>query len=185
MTSIGKEAAWREGEPRPRFGIDFGGVIVRSRRWHRGEDTDLAGSDGEDAAREGVFRAVREIVSVCEGRVWIVSKAGPRMQARSLAWLEAVDFYARTNLDPEKVRFCRERTEKEGICRELGITHFVDDRIHVMQILRHAVPHLYLFGERGEERSCPPWATFVTAWDEVVRRLRSSVRTEPPAAGRE
>jgi hypothetical protein len=123
-----------------RVGIDFGGVIVRNRKLTRGEDTGLAGSDKVAIAQDGVFDAIREIISICEGRVWIVSKAGPRMQARTRAWLDTVDFFSRTGLDVEHVRFCLERQEKGTICRELGVTHFVDDHVHVMQILRHTVP---------------------------------------------
>jgi len=156
-----------------RFGIDFGGVIVKTRKQMPGEDTDLAGCEREEVAHDGVFEAVRKIVSVLDGQVWIVSKAGLRMQARTLAWLESVDFFSRTDLKPDHIRFCLEREEKEGICKELKITHFVDDRIHVMQILRIAVPHLFLFGNVGEERSCPPWATFVSDWSKIVESFET------------
>jgi hypothetical protein len=97
------------------------------------------------------------------------------MRSRSLAWLRAVGFFARTGLADDHVRFCLEREGKEAICRELGISHFVDDRIHVMQILRHAVPHLYLFGGEEEERACPPWATFVSDWPRVVAAVASTL----------
>jgi hypothetical protein len=127
-----------------------------------------------------VFDAIHKIISICEGRVWIISKAGPRMQARTRAWLDTVDFFSRTGLDVEHVRFCLERQEKEAICRELGISHFVDDHVHVMQILRHTVPHLYFFGEQGRKRFCPPWATFVSNWAEVVELLTSSLSKNCP-----
>ena len=161
-----------------RVGIDFGGVIVRNQKRVRSEDTRLAGSENAEVAQHGLFDAIREIISICDGHVWIISKAGPRMQARTLAWLNAVDFFSRTGLDPEHVRFCAEREEKEAICRELGLSHFVDDHVHVMQILRHAVPHLYFFRERGGERFCPPWATLVSSWPEVVELLTSSLSTD-------
>jgi hypothetical protein len=157
-------------------GIDFGGVIVRNLKKIPGEDTSLDDNTGPRVAREGAFEAIREIVLACDGRVWIVSKAGPAMQARTHAWLEAADFFARTNMNPDNVCFCREREEKEKICRDLKITHFIDDRVHVMQILRGAVPLLYLFGEPGGERYCPPWATFVTVWSEVADLVTRSSR---------
>lgn len=156
-----------------RFGIDFGGVIVKNRRV-LGEDTDLSGAEHDDVAHEGVFEAVREIVSICDGQVWIVSKAKPQMQARTRSWLESVQFFSRTGLDASHIRFCLEREEKEGICKELETTHFIDDRIHVMQILRHTVPHLFLFGDESTEKFCPPWATFVFSWSRVVEILAES-----------
>lgn len=151
-----------------RVGIDFGGVIVRRENEVPGEDTDLNEADGTEVVQPGVFEAVARIVSACGGAVWIVSKAGPRMQARTLAWLEAAAFFSRTGLEAEHVRFCARREDKQAICKELGLTHFVDDRIHVMQILRGTVPNLCLFGPAEDRRYCPPWATFVQTWDQVA-----------------
>jgi hypothetical protein len=129
-----------------RIGIDFGGVIVRNLHEDTGEDTSLQNSSGAEAARYGAFDAVRQLCSACDGRVWIVSKAGPRMQERTLSWLQSVDFFSRTGLQPDHVSFCLQRQDKATICRDLEISHFIDDRVHVMQILRGAVPHLCLFG---------------------------------------
>jgi hypothetical protein len=90
------------------------------------------------------------------------------MQERTLAWMQSVDFFSRTGVQPDHVCFCLQREDKGLICRELGISHFIDDRVHIMQILRGVVPHLCLFGEPGAERFCPPWATFATNWPQVV-----------------
>jgi hypothetical protein len=158
-----------------RVGLDFGGVIVKPRDRQTREDTTLDGSDGIELAHEGVFEAVRDLVSYTSGAVWIVSKAGPKMQSITRDWLDAVDFYSQTGLERDNLRFCLERPEKETICRSLAITHFVDDRFHIMQILRHCVPNLFLFGaEDGRRfcrRFCPPWASFVTNWSELVNHI--------------
>jgi hypothetical protein len=155
-----------------RIGIDFGGVIIRNLHEDQGEDTSLQSSSGEQAAIDWAIEAIRQLCSTCDGRVWIVSKAGPRMQERTLAWMQSVDFCSRTGLQPDHVRFCLQREDKASICRELGISHFIDDRVHVMQILRGVVPHLCLFGETGGERICPPWACFAMSWPEVVGWVR-------------
>lgn len=156
------------------FGIDFGGVIVERRAGN--QDTNLKMGEGAEIAKPGVFQAVSEIVSIFDGHVWIVSKAGPRIEAKTLDWLDSVDFFSQTGLHADHVRFCRMRQEKESICRELQVTHFVDDRVHIMQILRHTVPYLYLFGNQGEDKTCPPWATFVWEWPQLVNSLRIKVR---------
>lgn len=158
-----------------RVGIDFGGVIVRNLTRVAGEDTGLCGDQSRSIANNGVYEAIREIVSICRGSVWIVSKAGTRMQERTRVWLDEQGFFKRTDLNPEHVRFCLQRQEKERICRELKISHFIDDRIHVMQILRHTVPHLYLYGGPDKRMFCPPWATYVSAWEEVPGLLRASI----------
>ena len=86
----------KEQQAMTRIGIDFGGVIVRNRKLVRDEDTGLAGSDKAAVAQDGVFDAIHDIISICDGGVWIISKAGPRMQARTRAWLDTVDFFSRT-----------------------------------------------------------------------------------------
>lgn len=87
--------------------------------------------------------------------VWIVSKCGERIQRRTLRWLDHHDVYERTGLPRGNVRFCRQRAEKASHCRELGITHFIDDRADVLSHLRGLVPNLYLFG--AQTRPIPGW----------------------------
>jgi len=60
------------------------------------------------------------------------------------------------------------------------MTHFVDDRVHVMQIRRGVVPHLCLYGEPGAERFCPPWASFAPNWAEVVEWVTCSLQVNCP-----
>jgi hypothetical protein len=155
----------------PRIGIDFGGVIVRHQDPAQRNEGVVEPCEPEELAHEGLFERLPGIVSSCAGQVWIVSKAGPAVQRMTIDWLESVKFYSRTGLRPDHVRFCRLRQEKETICRELALSHFVDDRVHVMQILRYTVPHQYLFGGSGDERYCPPWATFVSSWEQLATVL--------------
>jgi hypothetical protein len=68
-----------------RIGIDFGGVIVRNHHEDSGEDTSLNNSSGAEAARDDAVDAIRQLCFACDGRVWIDSKAGQRMQERSLS----------------------------------------------------------------------------------------------------
>jgi hypothetical protein len=151
-----------------RIGLDFGGVIVRHIARIPGEDTRIWAARGEQVAHSGMFEQVRRLVAVAQGSVWIVSKASPAMQARTLEWMGSVDFHMRTGLAPSNVRFCRERADKQVICSELCITHFVDDLVHVMQILRGTVQSLYLFGSHHAESQCPPWATRATDWKSLA-----------------
>lgn len=157
------------------IGIDFAGVIIQHRKLLRVEGGHVPDPNEPTIAYEGVFEAVRELISFCNGRVWIVSKAGPAMQANTIDWLHSVDFFARTGMKADHVRFCLERPDKEPICREVGITHFIDDRIHIMQVLRHTVPNLYLFGEPERKQFCPPWSTYVTSWADAVETIKCSL----------
>jgi hypothetical protein len=103
------------------------GRVADGRQWSRTSVRD--NFSGAEADRDGALDAIRQLCSACDGRVWIISKAGPRMQERTLAWLQSVDFFSRTGLQPVHVRFCLQRQDKENICRELGISHFIVDLV--------------------------------------------------------
>lgn len=133
----------------PRLGIDIGRVLIAA-EGAGGADTSFIGGSLSDALNtppyEGMFDAVAPLVKKFEGRVWLVSKCGPSVQAKSRAWLLHHRFHERTGIPPSHLRFCLERPQKADHCRELEITHFIDDRTDVLQHLKGIVPKRYLFG---------------------------------------
>lgn len=156
------------------LGIDFGGVVVKSA--HRVAVGGAAPwTQGAAAAHDEALDSIAVLVQLFQGRVSIVSKAGPAVEARTRQWLVDTDLCGRTGLDATNVIFCRDRGDKAAICLERGITHFIDDRIHIMQILRSVVPHLFLFEAGGGSIRCPPWFTVVHSWPDTVARLRGSI----------
>lgn len=104
-----------------------------------------------------------------EGRVWVISKCGPRIEQRTRQWLDHHDFAARTGIPRAHLRFCRTRAGKLPHCTELGITHMIDDRLDVHRHLRGHVPHLYLFG--AQAAPAPDWVTHAPDWRAVERAL--------------
>jgi hypothetical protein len=130
------------------LGVDIGGVVLRHDNYQ--EDASRAGPLlGPGSELPGAREGIAALTSVFGGRVYLVSKCGPLTQARTREWL-AEGFYDSTGLDPAAVRFCRRRSDKAGICADLGITHFVDDRLEVLSYLE-AVPNRYLFRPRADE----------------------------------
>lgn len=130
----------------PVLGIDIGGVIIDG----HGADTDfLKVYDDERAmqavAMAGVFETVARLVKVFDGRAWIVSKCGLAIQRKSAMWLRHHRFFERTGLPESNVRYCLKRPEKSPICKDLGITHFIDDREDVLGFMSSTVPHRFLF----------------------------------------
>lgn len=124
--------------------VDSGGVIVT--RGEGLEDTSIFGSRPMDTPP---LPAVIDAISVLAGarfagRVHSVSKAGPRIAESSLQWLHQSGFLTRTGLTECEVHFVRERSEKVEVCARLGITHFVDDRLSVLNEVPD-VPFRYLF----------------------------------------
>ncbi len=157
-----------------KLGLDFGKVILGAVRDGKA-DTSFLGTTFEQAtqtpASEGAAEAVKELVGAFYGNVWIVSKCGPSVERKTRGWLKHHDFYGATGLNPQNVRFCRKRHEKAPICEEIGITHFVDDRIDVLTPMQGIVARLYLFGEQEHGFVCPAYATQVLNWSEVLAQI--------------
>lgn len=126
---------------------------------------------------DGCLPAIARLTALFGGRVWLVSKCGPRVQARTLRWLDAHDFYGRTGVTREHVRFCRARADKRAHCAELRLTHFVDDHPEVHAAIRDAVEHQYFFGP--QRRPVPAYGMHAADWADAVRLIEAS----PTVAG--
>ena len=112
------------------------------------------------------------------GRAWVISKCGPRVQERTLAWLDHHDFYARTGIARGNVRFCRKRADKAGHCAELKITHMIDDRIDVHRALLDTVPRRYLFGR--QKGPAPDWVHHTLTWTDVETAITADLAPTSP-----
>jgi hypothetical protein len=148
----------------PCLGVDIGRVIIAG----DGPDTSFIGGSDEDAMRApempGAIEALTRLRARFEGRVWLVSKCGPRIQARTREWLAARRFFERTGIEPAHLEFCRTRPEKAPICARLGVTCFVDDRWDVLASMAGIVPHRIHFGQ-SEARDASVAAA--PGWREV------------------
>jgi hypothetical protein len=161
----------------PRLGIDIGKVIINGPGHPGGGDT--AFFEGDEATMlatpemDGAFGAIRRLNGLFAGRVWLVSKCGPRVQERSLRWLNAHDFYQRTGIPRDHVRFCLTRPEKRPICEELGLTHFVDDHPEVHDAIRGSVSRNYFFGPQAD--TVPSWGIHAPTWADAEQLIVSSL----------
>lgn len=137
-----------------KLGLDIGGVLIPRSRSASASDTSFMGSGLRDVLLTppypGMFEVVPLLVTRFDGQVWLVSKAHRRMQDKTRRWLDHHRFFERTQIPADHIRFCLERPQKADLCREIGITHFLDDRLDVLQHLKDVVPNRYLFAP--EER---------------------------------
>ncbi|MCX4243303.1 hypothetical protein [Paraliomyxa miuraensis] len=156
------------------LGIDIGRVIISP--GDSGGDTSFLGGSDDEAMKtppsRNAFETIAALVEALRGRVWLVSKCGPRVQARTRKWLAHWRFYERTGVPFEQVRFCRERRDKAPICQQLGLSAFIDDRPDVLAPMAGIVPWRYLYGP--QRRPIPADVIPVRDWDEVRERLLSS-----------
>jgi hypothetical protein len=165
------------GEREPRLGIDIGRVIINGPAHPGGGDT--AFFQGDEAAliatpeMRGAVPAIARLVELFAGQVWLVSKCGPRVQARTLRWLDGHDFYRRTGLLQENVRFCLTRADKRGHCEDLDLTHFVDDHPEVHAAIRGTVQHQYFFGPQRDP--VPGYGIHAPTWADVQSLISGSL----------
>lgn len=165
------------------LGIDIGRVIIGAADPSGKADTSfLSGSDEaalSTPASEGAFSAIAELTRAFEGRVWLVSKCGPRIQRLTRRWLQRQSFYERTGVRPDRVRFCLKRPEKRDHCAAIGATHFIDDRLDVLEHLAGLVPRLYWFGYQLGASEAPAWTQPVRDWSEARRLVLAQVEARP------
>jgi hypothetical protein len=165
-------------DPEPRLGVDIGRVIINGPAHPAGGDT--AFFQGDEATMlatpemDGAVAALARLTDLFDGKVWLVSKCGPRVEARTLRWLEGHDFYRRTGLPPGHVRFCRTRPDKRLHCQELALTHFVDDHPEVHVAIRGAVAHQYFFGP--QRAPVPDYGIAALTWDTLEHLIADSLR---------
>lgn len=129
----GGSVGWRATERPPVLGLDVGGVLVD--RVAEGSDTSFFGGQPMDTpAVAGALEAIPKLVTLFEHRVHIVSKAGPKIAELTRCWLGARGAVGPEGIDPANVHFVRKRPEKHPVCDQLGVTHFVDDRLGLPRV---------------------------------------------------
>jgi hypothetical protein len=152
------------------LGIDVGRVIIGPVDDGGRADTSFLSGTPERAMATppapGAFAAIARLAEAFRGAVWLVSKCGPRVQAKTRSWLHHWQFWTATGVASDHLRFCLERRDKALHCHELGVTHFIDDRLEVLEHLRGFVPQLYLFGH--QKARAPGWVTPVLTWPAVL-----------------
>lgn len=154
------------------LGVDVGGVIID--RVNDGTDTSFFGRNFllTTAVADG-FEVLKRLSKRFD-QIVLVSKCGQSTQDRTRKWLAHHDFYNRTGIADVDVHFCRERRDKAGICQQLNVTHFIDDRLEVLGYLE-TVPNLYLFQPVESEvkrfSRFLPRVTRVNSWQEVLSEL--------------
>ncbi len=131
------------------LGIDFGGVILD--RSEGAKDPDETGEYLQTPEVADAIDSIRVLMTQrFAGNAFIISKAKLQNRDKWMNWLNQQRFWERSTMPPENVRFCLKRDEKDAICQELGITHFVDDRLEVLSYME-TVPYRYLLRPNPKE----------------------------------
>lgn len=160
------------------LGVDIGNVIIDCRSITNTEDETLWNEKFSNVPpAEGVFECLKKLnEEKFHGAIFLVSKLKEEQDDRTLKWLKDNKFFEKTGIKPENLILCRDRSEKEKICRERNVTHFIDDRLEVLSYMVDKVPNLYLFqpdpAEVEEFKQFLPKVTLVKNWMELFNLIK-------------
>jgi len=175
------------------LGVDFGYVISEPREG-------IAIYDDPDYLKrdfvEGAIESLRRLVDERFGKfVWIVSKLPPEGDELVMNYLDHHNFWEKSGIRRENVRFCRERHHKALICCDLDINYFIDDRTEVLMAMSNISnmqkkfalrprlheesekPFLKLLETHATTADDPTWTGIkvVQSWKEIVDDLLPEV----------
>lgn len=153
------------------LGIDIGRVIIGG----DGKDDTSFFTNGFLLTPElpGAIDSIAKLVPMFDA-VYLVSKCGAKVQHKSKTWLYWYKFSQRTGIPEDNFRFCLTRPEKAPICKELGITHFIDDKLDVLEHMNGIVANRFLF--RGKPKDVQrsrydSGITQVVSWDAILKKF--------------
>lgn len=160
----------------PRIGIDVGGVIIDRVKNDHTDTSFFSDNYLATSAVPGAFNSIARLIRYFGAEnVFIISKCGEVVENKTRHWLEHHGFYATTGFLPENVRFCRTRQEKLPLCRQLGITSMIDDRLEVLGYMIGFVPDLVLFqgyaGDLTERPDQLQQVHLVQTWEEAADHI--------------
>ena len=157
-------------DSRTKLAVDIGGPIIRA-----------PGGSAPDVYRNaqptrGCFAGLRTLSRRRFGdAIHLISQCDEQVQAAKLDWFRAKRFHTRTGVTPDRVHFVRKPEDKAALCKELGVTHFVDDRPHILMHALGVVPNLFVFNpdpaELGRHPLVAVAAREVVDWDALLRIL--------------
>lgn len=163
----------------PVLGVDIGNVIIDFRHVDTTDPDLMENRYSSIPPADGAVEALSTLHEGFGGRVYLVSKCSEWAAEKIRQWLMDNTFFERTGIAPDNVRFCRERPEKRDICRQLHVTHFVDDRLENLGYLAHDVEHRFLFQPDNEEveqfRDHASGVTVVETWEQAAQAITNTM----------
>lgn len=160
-----------------RIGIDIGGVIIDRVR-DGVYDTSFKKSDfARTHAVEDALVSIKKLTKLFGSQnVFLVSVCDSETEQKTSEWLEGNNFFQSTGILKENIYNCLERSQKASIAKDLGLTHFIDDRPDVLGYMVDAVPNLYLFSiPSNQQPDSNPKFNMVHSWQEVLVCIHQTI----------
>src|SRR5262245_36906384 len=84
----------------------------------------------------GAVQALRKLVSAVGRKdALIISRCDAEHRESAVDWLRHQNFIDFTGFDPENIHFCETAEEKVEIAEACRVTHFVDNRVRVFEVM--------------------------------------------------
>lgn len=172
-------------KPNGKLGVDLGGVICTTEE-HMPVEQRLTYPDRttngylKAPTLDGALETLKRLMENGFETVVLISKIelDNQVLARAHDYLNHHGFGE--VIRPENRHFCDDRSKKVTICREEGVSVFVDDRLDVLRHMVEVVPNLFLFRPWDEEDK-RYWylveegrVQVVHSWKELAERLLGS-----------
>ncbi|QQS22818.1 hypothetical protein IPM19_04305 [bacterium] len=162
-------------EPK-RLGLDVGNVLVMATQQEALQD-DFLLRKPTDNAFETIASLVQEKIFEPEN-IFIISACGPDTEQKTKQWFRHHRIFHRVGIRSKNWYFVRHRSDKAPVCRALGITHFVDDRLDVLDNIHRESPRtkLFAFNPRSMMMSLAQWQyiTVVNNFVELEAKLKTA-----------
>lgn len=104
--------------------------------------------------------------------VFIVSRVTSHQTALATGiWMETHQFLQKTKLPLENVHLCTRHGEKTEVAKKLGITHFIDNKLNVLDYFDDNVELLAFRVEKSEAEEYPGLLQriiFIDSWQEIA-----------------
>jgi len=169
------------GPKQPILGVDVGGVIIDrdSSLWQSWLFCQ-SGRYLEVPPVADAFRGLAQLNRRFGGRVFIISKCDPKTAARTQEWFRHFLFYEETGLDPKQTCFAPDLAGKTKHCVRLGVTHFIDNRIKFLRLLRIVEENRLLLSAGGQfwgklRRPNGSRIRIFARWPDIVAHLKKTV----------
>jgi len=152
-----------------RVGMDIGGVIRSKYSESKPVKEYLATSPLKNA-----IEVIKNIIELCGAEnTFIISKCPMYAEKVIMTWLDDQNVFTDIGFIRSNVHFCRERTDKAKIAKQLGLTYFIDDRVEVLDAMRDIVSYRILFtGGGNHEKSDDKTIISIDSWDSIQDNIQ-------------
>lgn len=153
-----------------RLGIDIGGVIRAKATGPQSVEEYLVARPLTDVTR--VITAFVDIFG--SENIFIISRCPEYAEDTMVQWLDKQNFFTSIGFKRSNVYFCRERADKARIANQLKLTHFIDDRIDVLDAMKDIVVNRILFtgGSNHDNTVIDNGIIVLDNWDSVLEYMK-------------